>query len=90
MSLRASGLDHAQRIAVRRTSARASSHCRHELYPDYKGQRPDMPEEIRSAIPLLRTLLGALAVPVFSVPGVEADDVLGTLAVRGVQVSGGF
>jgi hypothetical protein len=45
-----------------------------------------MPAEIREAIPQLRSLLSALDLPVFNVPGVEADDVLGTLAVRGVQV----
>jgi DNA polymerase-1 len=45
-----------------------------------------MPPEIAAAIPLLRQLLGAMGVPVFSVAGVEADDVLGTLAVRGVPV----
>lgn len=58
---------------------------RHELYSDYKAHRPDSPPEIGEALPKLNTLLHALGISVISLPGVEADDVIGTLAVRGVE-----
>lgn len=57
---------------------------RHELYSDYKGHRPETPEEIRAAIPRLQELLQAMGIAELRVPGVEADDVIGTIAVRGV------
>jgi DNA polymerase-1 len=53
---------------------------RHELYADYKANRPPMPDELRSQLePLLETI-EALGLPLLRVPGVEADDVIGTLA----------
>lgn len=63
----------------------AGKNFRHELYTDYKGQRPEMPPEIKAGIPLAKELLQAMGIPIFAVPGVEADDVLVTLGVRGVQ-----
>jgi DNA polymerase-1 len=55
---------------------------RDELFAQYKAQRPPMPDELRSQIdPLLETV-EALGLPVLRVPGVEADDVIGTLARR--------
>jgi len=59
---------------------------RHEMFPGYKGQRPDAPEEVRAAVPVLKEILAAMGVAEVCVPGVEADDVIGTLAVRGVEV----
>ncbi|MDH3281415.1 MAG: DNA polymerase I, partial [Gammaproteobacteria bacterium] len=53
---------------------------RDELYPDYKANRPPMPDELASQIPLLYELVEALGLPLLSVPGVEADDVIATLA----------
>ena len=53
---------------------------RHELYADYKANRPPMPDELRSQLePLLETI-EALGLPLLRVAGVEADDVIGTLA----------
>lgn len=53
---------------------------RHELYEDYKANRPPMPEELRSQVSYLRELIQALGVPLISIEGVEADDVIATLA----------
>jgi DNA polymerase-1 len=53
---------------------------RHELFAAYKGDRAEMPGELASQLPKIREVLDALAVPVVSVPGFEADDVLATLA----------
>jgi 5'-3' exonuclease len=58
---------------------------RHELFPGYKGQRPDTPEDIRAAVPKLQELLNAMGIVELCVPGVEADDVIGTVAVRSVE-----
>ncbi len=54
---------------------------RHELYPAYKGHRPDMPDELRQQWPWLPKLVEGFGYAVVSSPGFEADDVLGTLAV---------
>ena len=53
---------------------------RHEMYPEYKANRKPMPEDLAEQMPLLRRLLEVLGIPVLCVPGVEADDVLATLA----------
>ncbi len=53
---------------------------RHKLYDKYKAQRPETPEELKSQSPLAHKMLAALNVPVFSIRGVEADDILATLA----------
>jgi DNA polymerase-1 len=53
---------------------------RHELYPQYKANRPPMPDELRVQIEPLHELVRALGLPLLSVEGVEADDVIGTLA----------
>ncbi len=63
---------------------------RDTLYPAYKAQRSPMPDDLRAQIEPIHTVLRLLGWPVLCVPGVEADDVLGTLAQRaaaaGVQV----
>lgn len=53
---------------------------RDDIYPEYKANRPPMPDELRSQIEPLHDLVRALGLPLLSVPGVEADDVIGTLA----------
>ncbi len=53
---------------------------RDELYPLYKAHRPSMPAELSSQFPLLIDLLKAMGFPLLVIPGVEADDVIGTLA----------
>jgi DNA polymerase-1 len=55
---------------------------RKRLYPLYKANRPPLPEELRSQLPLIQPLTEALGLPVLAVPGVEADDVIATLAGR--------
>ena len=51
-----------------------------ELYPEYKANRPATPEDIIASVPYLRRLLQAMRIPVYEIPGYEADDVIGTLA----------
>jgi len=58
---------------------------RHAMYAQYKANRSPMPEELRSQFPLIEQLLNELGVPVFSIPGVEADDVLATLATKAAK-----
>ena len=55
---------------------------RDRLYDDYKGHRPPMPSEIKSNVPLIKRLVEGFDIPVLEVEGVEADDVIGTLARR--------
>ncbi len=54
---------------------------RDEIYKEYKANRPSMPDELRSQIEPLHQLVTALGLPMLIVPNVEADDVIGTLAV---------
>lgn len=55
---------------------------RHELSPIYKGDRPSMPDELSQQIPYLHALIRALGIPLYMLPGAEADDIIGTLAKR--------
>ena len=55
---------------------------RHELYPAYKAHRPPMPDDLRVQIEPLHRLIKALGFPLIIEPGVEADDVIGTLAMQ--------
>jgi DNA polymerase I len=55
---------------------------RHELYADYKANRPAMPEDLRDQIEPLLAIIRAMGLPLLVVPGVEADDVIGTLATQ--------
>ena len=64
---------------------------RHEMYAAYKGTRKPMPEELREQVPLLKQVLQAMGILTIEKPGLEADDILGTLAKRaeaeGMEVS---
>lgn len=53
---------------------------RHEAYPEYKAQREETPEDIRTAVPIIHDILQAMNIPILEVPGYEADDVIGTMA----------
>jgi len=53
---------------------------RHEDFEEYKAGRSPMPEELRPQFPLIKELLTAMGIGVISVPGYEADDLLGTVA----------
>lgn len=55
---------------------------RHKKYEAYKGTRKPMPEELREQVPVLQEVLKAMQIPVITQAGIEADDILGTLAVR--------
>ncbi|ATP27563.1 DNA polymerase I [Chromobacterium violaceum] len=56
---------------------------RDDLYPEYKANRPSMPEELASQITAVHDVVQASGWPMLVVPGVEADDVIGTLARLG-------
>ena len=58
---------------------------RHTRYPEYKAQREKMPEDIAAAIQQSQELADAWGIPLIQVNGYEADDILGTLATRGVN-----
>ena len=60
---------------------------RNEMYSEYKANRDAPPEGIISNLPLIRDVVESLDLPVMAVPGVEADDVIGTLA-RKVEADG--
>jgi DNA polymerase-1 len=53
---------------------------RHKLYPEYKANRPPMPDELRSQVEAILEFTRLLGLPLLQVEGVEADDVIGTLA----------
>jgi DNA polymerase-1 len=53
---------------------------RHERFPEYKAQRPPTPPELRGQFERVKELMRAFAVPVYELPGFEADDVIGTLS----------
>ena len=53
---------------------------RHEAYEEYKAQREETPEVIRESVPVIKEFIKAYNIPIFEVPGFEADDVIGTLA----------
>lgn len=53
---------------------------RDDLYPEYKANREAMPDDLREQIEPIHEIIRAMGIPLFIVPGVEADDVIGTLA----------
>ncbi len=56
---------------------------RDDLDPQYKANRPPMPDDLRAQVQPMCDIVEALGIPILRVPGVEADDVIGTLAVQG-------
>ncbi|XP_059442456.1 uncharacterized protein LOC132174791 isoform X1 [Corylus avellana] len=58
---------------------------RHTLYPAYKSNRPPTPDTIVQGLQYLKASIKAMSINVIEVPGVEADDVIGTLAARSVD-----
>ena len=61
---------------------------RHEAFEQYKAQRPETPEDIKRAVPIIQDILAAMNIVVLEVQGFEADDVIGTLS--GLAEKGGF
>lgn len=55
---------------------------RHEIFPDYKAKREEMPEDLVTAIPQLHRLCAAMQIPLLTRDGYEADDIIGILAKR--------
>ena len=64
---------------------------RHEIFKEYKGTRKPMPPELHEQVPVMKEVLSAMGIRTLEQPGLEADDILGTLAKRaqreGVDVS---
>ena len=64
---------------------------RHKIYSEYKGTRKPMPEELREQVPMMKQMLKAMGIRIVEQEGLEADDILGTLANRaekeGMEVS---
>ena len=58
---------------------------RHEAFEAYKAQRESTPEDIKKAVPYIKTLLKAYNIPIYEVSGYEADDVIGTLAKQAAK-----
>ena len=58
---------------------------RREIYPEYKANRTETPEDILLSLPYVKRVLEAMCIPILEVPGYEADDVIGTLSWRGVE-----
>ncbi|WP_333796752.1 DNA polymerase I [Rheinheimera sp.] len=59
---------------------------RNELYTEYKAHRPPMPDDLRSQIEPLHQIIHALGLPLLCISGVEADDVIGTIAMQATAV----
>ena len=55
---------------------------RHEIYKEYKGTRKPMPQELREQVPVMKEVLEAMGIKIMEQAGLEADDILGTLAKR--------
>ena len=55
---------------------------RHDAYPQYKAQREETPEDIKLSVPIIKQILEALHIPILQVDGFEADDIIGTVAIR--------
>lgn len=58
---------------------------RKDIYPEYKANRPDTPEDIILSVPYVKRIVEAMCIPILEVEGFEADDVIGTLAFRGAE-----
>ncbi len=59
---------------------------RHELYPDYKAQREETPEEIVKSVPRIKEIIRAYHIPIIQYDGYEADDVIGTIAKHAAAI----
>ncbi len=58
---------------------------RHDMYPEYKANRPPMPDDLREQIEPIHQIIEAMGLPLLVIDGVEADDVIGTLASQATQ-----
>jgi DNA polymerase-1 len=60
---------------------------RHHLYEQYKAQRPQMPDSLIVQIPRIKEVIEAFRIPMFQMPGYEADDIIATIACRCAEQS---
>ena len=58
---------------------------RHEAFPAYKAQRQETPEDITQSVPIIKQILRAFHIPILQADGFEADDVIGTLAIKAAE-----
>tara|TARA_B110001454_G_scaffold22281_1_gene21729 strand:+ start:20031 stop:22799 length:2769 start_codon:yes stop_codon:yes gene_type:complete len=58
---------------------------RNDMYPEYKANRPSMPDELRVQIQPIHDIIKAMGLPLLVIDGVEADDVIGTLAAQATE-----
>ncbi|KAF9670721.1 hypothetical protein SADUNF_Sadunf13G0098200 [Salix dunnii] len=72
-------------VSPYKTVMEKGSNFRHTLYPSYKSNRPPAPDTVFQGLPYLKAAIKAMSIKVIEVPGVEADDVIGTLAVNSVK-----
>lgn len=63
----------------------AGGSFRREIFPEYKANRSETPEDILLSIPYVKRVLEAMCIPILEVRGYEADDVIGTLSQKGVE-----
>ena len=82
----AAGKAHATHIAV--VFDAGSKTFRNDLYPEYKANRPDLPEDLRPQFPLTRDATRAFNIACSEMEGFEADDIMATLALQ-AQAAGG-
>ncbi|HTK04130.1 MAG TPA: DNA polymerase I [Candidatus Eisenbacteria bacterium] len=61
---------------------------RHEQYEQYKATREKKPDELYAQVDVIRSILDAMEIPVFTAPGFEADDVIGTLSLKAKEIGG--
>jgi len=61
---------------------------RHKIYPEYKANREEMPEDLAAALPNLKRLCQAFRIPLLELDGYEADDIIGTLARQADEAGG--
>lgn len=66
----------------------SSKTFRNDIYPQYKANRPELPEDLRPQFPLTRDATNAFGVSCLETPGYEADDIIATLAKRAVNMGG--
>ncbi len=58
---------------------------RHDMYEEYKATREKMPDDLRNQLPIIKELIQSMGIPLLEQQGVEADDIIGTLATWGAQ-----
>ena len=61
----------------------AGGSFRREIFPEYKANRPQTPEDIIESVPYVKRIVEAMCIPILEIEGYEADDVIGTLAFKG-------